>query len=143
MCPKCQQPSLKQKYVSEMNLTVDCCPRCKGIWFDGGELSQAVPEADRRVQIPPNAVRLQALCPTCGRPLYAFPFPGTRVVIEMCRKCEGLWLDAGEFAAIRQARRRLEEPRAPAEPAELPGVKGALIRFIDSAIDRLTTDGAD
>lgn len=143
MCPKCQQPSLKQKYVSEMNLTVDCCPRCKGIWFDGGELSQAMPEADRRVQIPRTAVRLQALCPACCRPLLAFPYPGTRVVIEMCRRCGGLWLDAGEFDAIRQARRQLEGPSVPGEPAEPSGVKDALIRFIDSTIDCLTTDGTD
>jgi Zn-finger nucleic acid-binding protein len=140
MCPKCRQQSLKQKYISEMNLTVDCCPRCKGIWFDGGELSLTMPEADRHLQIPRNAVRLQALCPTCGRPLYAFPYPGTRVAIETCRKCHGLWLDAGEFAAIRQARRQLEEPQVSGEPAGPTGVKGALIRFIDSAIDRLLTD---
>ena len=140
MCPKCRQQSLKQKYVSEMNLTVDCCPRCKGIGFDGGELNQAMAEADRHLLIPRDAVRLQALCPACGRPLFAFPYPGTRVVIEMCGKCGGLWLDAGEFAEIRQARRQLEERQTPAERAEPAGVKGALIRFIAAAIERLMTD---
>jgi Zn-finger nucleic acid-binding protein len=142
MCPKCQQ-SLKQKYVSEMNLTVDYCPRCKGIWFDGGELNQAMAEADRHLQIPRNAVRLQAPCPTCSKPLYAFPYPGTRVAIEMCRRCRGLWLDAGEFAALRQARRQLEEPPISVEPPAPAGVKGALIRFIDSAIECLLTDNID
>jgi Zn-finger nucleic acid-binding protein len=142
MCPKCQQ-SLKQKYVSEMNLTVDHCPRCQGIWFDGGELSQAMPEADRQLPIPRNAVRLQAPCPTCSKPLYAFPYPGTRVVIEMCRRCRGLWLDAGEFAAIRQARRHLEEPSVSEEPPEPAGVKGALIRFINSAVECLSRDDID
>lgn len=140
MCPKCRQQSLKQKYASEMNLTVDYCPRCKGVWFDGGELNQAMAETDKDLQMPRDAVRLQALCPVCGRPLHAFPYPGTRVVIEMCRQCRGLWLDAGEFAEIRQARRQLEEPQAPTEPGKPTGVKGALIRFIDSAIDCLATD---
>jgi Zn-finger nucleic acid-binding protein len=136
MCPKCQQ-NLKRKYVSEMNLTVDYCPRCKGIWFDGGELNHAMPEADRQLPIPRNAVRLQAPCPVCGRPLYTFPYPGTRVVIEMCRRCRGLWLDAGEFAALRQARQHVEEPPISTEPAEPTGAKAALIRFIDSALDQL------
>ena len=39
-CPKCRQRHLKEKYISGMNLSVDVCPQCRGIWFDGGELAQ-------------------------------------------------------------------------------------------------------
>jgi Zn-finger nucleic acid-binding protein len=137
MCPKCQQQTLKQKYARELNLTVDCCSRCQGIWFDGDELSQAMPEAERRPEIPRHAVRLKALCPRCDKPLHAFPYPGTRVTVETCGKCGGLWLDAGEFTAIRETRQQLEENPPAEETAEPDGIKGALIRFIDAAIEQL------
>jgi uncharacterized protein len=136
-CPKCQQHSLREKYVSGANLNVDYCPKCKGIWFDGGELEQAMPVADPHLHIPPNAVRLKAPCPRCAKPLYTFPYPQTRVTIEMCKACRGLWLDAGEFKQIRQAREQLPSLEEPAQEADAGGVKGALIRFIDAAIDQL------
>ena len=34
-------------------------------------------------------------------PLYAFCYPLTMVVIDMCKECEGIWLDDNEFKEIR------------------------------------------
>jgi len=135
-CPKCQQ-QLKERYVSAVNLNVDYCPKCKGVWLDRGELEQAMPVADPHLQIPPNAVRLRAPCPRCAQPLHAFPYPQTRVTIEMCKACRGFWLDAGEFKQIREAREQLPSPDEPAEEAPVGGIKGALIRFIDTALEQL------
>lgn len=62
------------------------------------------------------------------------------VVVTMCGNCDGLWLDAKEFAAIREARQELEENlpvEEPLEPTEPDGIKGVLIRFIDDAIELL------
>ncbi len=136
-CPKCRQQPLREKYVSGANLNVDYCPKCKGIWFDGGELAQALPAAERQLQIPRRAVRLRAPCPRCNKPLYAFPYPHSRVTIEMCKGCHGLWLDAEEFQQIQEAREQLPSPEEPAQEGEVGGVKGALIRFIDAAITQL------
>lgn len=137
ICPKCPQQHLKEKYVSRINLRVDYCLKCKGIWFDAGELAQAMSVVDRQLQIPRNAVRLQAPCPKCDEPLHAFHYPRTHVTIEMCRNCRGLWLDPGEFKEIRSARKRLEELNGCEESEKVSGAKGVLIRFIDSAIDLL------
>jgi Zn-finger nucleic acid-binding protein len=136
-CPKCRQQGLKERYVSGANRNVDYCPKCKGIWFDGGELEQAMPVADPQLQIPRHAVRLTAPCPRCAKPLYAFPYPQTRVNIEMCKGCKGLWLDAGEFQWIREAREQLPASEEPAREGDVGGIKGALIRFIDEAIEQL------
>lgn len=136
-CPKCQLMRLKQEYVHGVNLNVDYCPKCKGVWFDRGELEQAMPVADPQMRIPHNAVRLEALCPGCAKPIYAFPYPGTRVMIEMCKSCEGLWLDSGEFKQIRVAREQYRPPETPAQDEPVPGVKGTLIRLIDGAIAEL------
>jgi Zn-finger nucleic acid-binding protein len=136
-CPKCPRQHLREKYVSEMNLTVNYCPKCQGIWFAGGELEQAMPVADPHLRIARDAVRLKAPCPRCAKPLYAFPYPQTRVTIEMCKACKGLWLDAGEFKQIREARRQLPSSEEAAQDEDVGGVKGALIRFIDAAIAEL------
>ena len=136
-CPKCLRQPLQEKYVSAMNLNVDVCPKCKGIWLDGGELAQAMRVADPYLRMGRDAVRLQAPCPRCAKPLYAFPYPQTRVTIEMCKACQGLWLDAGELKQIREAKEQLPSLEEPAPEEEVGGVKGALIRFIDAAIAQL------
>ncbi len=136
-CPKCLRQPLREKYISGANLNVDYCPKCKGIWFDGGELEQALPGADPHLQIPRDAVRLKAPCPRCAEPLYTFPYPQTRMAVEMCKGCKGLWLDASEFKQIREAREQLPSPEEPVPDGEVGGVKGALIQFIDAAIAQL------
>jgi hypothetical protein len=135
-CPKCRQQHFKERYVSVINLNVDYCPKCKGVWFDASELAQAMPMADPQLRVPRDAVRLKAPCPRCAKLLYAFAYPQTRVVIEMCKGCRGLWLDAGELKQLREARKQLPLAEEPDQNAE-GGVKGALIQFIDAAIEQL------
>jgi Zn-finger nucleic acid-binding protein len=138
LCPKCQQPTLQEQYVEGTDLIANRCVRCKGIWFDRGELRRVIAEADSELPIPHKAVRLQARCPKCDKPLYAFHYPQTRVTIEVCKRCAGIWLDAGEISQIREARQSLPLQEEPTEQPEVGGVKGALIRLIDQAIDELT-----
>ena len=66
-----------------------------------------------------------------------FPYPETRVIIETCKVCKGLWLDAGEFKRIREARERLPASVEPAAEEETGGIKGALLRLIDAALEQL------
>jgi len=96
-----------------------------------------MPQADKRLEIPRHAVPLDALCPRCNQLLRTFPYPGTKIAVEVCGNCDGLWLDASEFAAIRKARQELEENPPVEEPAEPEGIKGTLIQFIDTAIETL------
>lgn len=71
------------------------------------------------------------------KPLYAFHYPHTRVTVEACKKCAGLWLNSGEFDEINKARQDLPESIESEEQNEIVGVKGNLIRLIDSAIENL------
>ena len=103
-------------------------------------------------------------CPRCRKPLCVFAYPGTMTVVDGCRECSGIWLDGGELEEIHRARSGKqmtcpacghEQPRAETcagcgvivrkaiEPrsarvapmhAGIPGVKGKLIRFIDSSL---------
>jgi len=137
ICPKCQTASLKQRRVKGKDLDVDVCVKCKGIWFDRTELEQTLGVTGVSLPIPRDAERLTARCPRCRGPLHAFPYPHTRITIEACRQCHGLWLDAGEFQAIRKATEALQQLGESQEEAEAHTVKGSLLRFIDAAIARL------
>ena len=55
----------------------------------------------------------------------------------LCKQCGGLWLDAGQFQAIRTAREALQQLDDAQEQAEQGTVKQRLLDFIDAAIARL------
>ncbi len=97
-----------------------------------------MPEAIKELKVPGDAQKdVECLCPKCNKALYAFNYPQTYVNIDMCKRCGGLWFDQGEFKEIRAVRSSLEKWGEKQEYAEVTGVKGALINFIDSAITSL------
>lgn len=137
ICPTCQEPSLKEKIVKGGTLAIDYCPRCKGIWFDCRKLDEVITVAAKDLCVPSNAARLESLCPKCDKPLYAFLYPRTRVMVQMCKKCKGLWLEPEALLRIRTVREQLQESGDLTLPADIGGIKGALIAFIDAAIAHL------
>ncbi len=101
-CPKCKDFQLKEKKLKGQDVYIDQCPCCKGIWFDGKELETVLNVPEIKIKVHSNAQEQQgASCPRCDLPLYAFCYPLTMVVIDMCKKCEGIWLDDKEFKEIR------------------------------------------
>jgi hypothetical protein len=58
----------------------------------------------------------------------------------MCKKCEGFWLDAGEFREIETVRKSLKKKLEMKEYPDLEGSKGVLISFIDRSITKLSFD---
>jgi len=138
ICPKCKVAKLRKRRVKGKAFTVEYCLKCKGVWFDQGELDEVMPEAIKELEVPRGAQKdVEYLCPKCNKALYAFDYPQTYVTINMCKRCGGLWFDRGEFKEIREVRRSLEKWGEMQEYAEVTGVKGALIEFIDSAIKSL------
>ncbi|MBI4833118.1 MAG: zf-TFIIB domain-containing protein [Candidatus Lindowbacteria bacterium] len=138
-CPKCNDNSLKEVRVKSSGIRVDSCSRCKGVWFDVGELEALLSAAAKNLRVPATALKSTVLsCPRCSTALYRFPYPQTNVKIEMCKECGGLWLDANEFNEIKAARLALEKRGKPEEYAHPTGAKGVLLRFIDTAIEALS-----
>jgi Zn-finger nucleic acid-binding protein len=108
-CPQCQQP-MRMKTIG--GVTIDECRRCRGLWFDHGEIDRvkdqlAPPElhwshfkiwrehADFKVSRAPLA------CPRCRDlvlTLLVDRQTGTRV--RFCPRCEGCWMTAEDFAGI-------------------------------------------
>ena len=137
-CPICRSDTLKECQVKNSAVKIDICTQCKGIWFDSAELEKIEPTAAKELAPPMNAPPGSKVCPRCAQPLVQSQYPQTFVKVDMCRRCNGLWLEAGELTEIRAVRKGLAQGGKLEEYAPVPGVKGALLRFIDSAIEELT-----
>jgi|GEM_PF-2525711 len=109
-CPDCKS-SLAPK--SFYGMTVDACPQCAGIFFDEGEINrvraagpQALSELEDMVQ-PTMAITSERatlrLCPCCDKGMDTYRYQYTsKVMLDSCSDCGGLWIQDGELAAIRQ-----------------------------------------
>lgn len=100
-CPKCTKPDLIEIKVKGRAIQLDACPGCKGLWFDRKELETLLKISVKQIKIPSGAKKQSNLCPRCQKPLYAFCYPYTMVIVDMCEHCEGIWLDANEFKEIK------------------------------------------
>ncbi|MGH7521964.1 MAG: zf-TFIIB domain-containing protein [Gemmatimonadales bacterium] len=125
-CPVClgvQMTKLKPEATLELEL--DHCERCGGIWFDQGEadlLRRSTPQAvATTVKISNKAWVMQChachasmsrnvgkcpacgwknvlLCPLCQKPLAPVLRDGLQ--LDVCRSCHGAWFDNVELAEI-------------------------------------------
>jgi Zn-finger nucleic acid-binding protein len=65
-------------------------------------------------------------CPSCHYGMVALEYADTRVQVDYCERCNGVWLDAGEFEKI------VEALRAELETKDFPGyVKASLKEAAD------------
>ena len=106
-CPRCNK---KLEEAVFQNTGVDYCPQCLGIFFEEDELRQAKDERDRDLRWvdidlwkDKNKFRINygvRLCPSCRLPLYEIYYGDSKVVLDICNVCHGIWLDRGEFKKI-------------------------------------------
>lgn len=111
-CPRCNEPLNLFAYPGTMTV-VEGCRHCGGIRLDTGEFEEI-----QRVQ---QASRME--CPKCGH---------EQASAETCARC-GVIMSKAACARPRQ-----EKSSPPvAMHAEIPGMKGALIRFIDRSLSAM------
>lgn len=86
---------------------VDRCRSCQGVWLDAGEVERMVGAATESETVAPGGAAERApldhligSCPTCRIGLSGFPVPGEPASLELCPRCHGLWLDAGELRLL-------------------------------------------
>ena len=94
-------------------LCLDTCSKCGGLWFDRDELRRAEHLADPgvewmdfeiwrsldRFRIEPRA----HACPKCKKPMTRLRYGNTRVEVDNCSSCGGVWIEAGGFERIIRA----------------------------------------
>ncbi len=112
-CPICKK-ELEQAIF--YGVEVDFCPTCLGLWFEEDELRLAKDEKDKdlrwfdidlwkdikKFKIFPGI----RLCPSCRFPLYEIYYGDSRVIVDVCNLCHGVWLDRGEFKKIAEYLRK-------------------------------------
>ena len=137
-CPRCKTTPLKEAKVKEGGgVAIDYCAKCKGFWLDKGECEKVSRLAIKELSVPAEAKKVSRICPRCQELMYSFYYPQTFVSIEMCKSCKGLWIDVGELKEVEMVRNSLGKSKHLKEYDDVRGVKGALIVFIDKAIDYL------
>lgn len=107
-CPDCQS-ELKVSKLKGINIYE--CLKCKGKWFERNELMLAKNKADddlRWLDFDPfgkDAEKLSVAsegkpCPQCVKKMRSLTYSQSKVVIDKCQSCEGVWLAHGELAKI-------------------------------------------
>lgn len=107
-CPKCAGKRLEAATVK--GIEVDQCPACRGVWFDEQELSRLLATTPEELK-PIARGRGDAAqdtrpgrCPRDAQPLMRVRSARQpAVVVDVCPRCRGLWLDGGELAQLLKA----------------------------------------
>lgn len=119
-CPKCVGKPLAAVTID--GTEVDRCPQCGGVWFDKGELGEALRHgggALAPITAPPPGApaagpaaarrddpdRRRGRCPRHAKVM--IQTESLRVpdlTLETCPSCRGIWLDGGELARLRAAK---------------------------------------
>lgn len=89
-CPQCRS---KFSLLHVHGIDIDCCMRCKSLWFDSGEL-QILTGLSRDVPSDGLASRdSKYRCPVCGGPMQRRVFMrGTNVLVEVCPENHGVYM---------------------------------------------------
>jgi uncharacterized protein len=142
-CPRCEGVLLIDQPGNDPDAEVQRCRACGGLWFGPGSLTRVLAVAAEDLKVLDDAERTALTCPRCAKPLHRFQYPQTLVRVDMCRRCAGLWLDAGELREIKAVRKHLAQTGELETFAPVTGLKGALLRFIDTAIGSMARGDGD
>lgn len=86
------------------------CSTCQGLWFEQDKLRQAEDNQADYVQWFDDelwdkkdnfkGIKSSRLCPVDNLALYSVSYGQSNILIDVCQKCHGVWLDKGEFDKI-------------------------------------------
>ena len=96
-CPRC---NIEMQLLNVRDIELDVCPKCMGIWFDTKELDKVLGASSSFEEMAYLSKPLgeNIDCPVCGEKMEYSTIENT--TIDFCRKCEGVWLDAGELTEL-------------------------------------------
>jgi Zn-finger nucleic acid-binding protein len=110
-CPAC---NAKLNLYVVFGIEIEACSKCKGVFLDRDELRrlkdktakgswQTLRWIDDEVEAidKTNAMPSRRLCPKCAEVKFvSTSFGDSRIIIDWCSQCNGLWLDRDEFQQI-------------------------------------------
>jgi Zn-finger nucleic acid-binding protein len=154
-CPACKKIAMKKFIDGDIDLIIDSCAKCCGLWFDGGELrrfftsdqlkGQFLLERIKHDSYSYSMVTTQRACPRCRKGM-DHPVVGG-ISVDVCRDCEGIWLDFGELnrlvkgfkkSGLRGDQTVIEQIRQGIRDGKFQeGPLGRLIQFLKELSDKL------
>jgi Zn-finger nucleic acid-binding protein len=111
------------------------CRQCHGLWISGSAIAETqlpaeqVPLESRRGG-PQRPHAMPRHCPQCRTPMRSEQHSG--LTIERCAACASVWLDAGEFDAVRLA--LLPQAPVPARPRSLPSADWTAFELLGEGV---------
>jgi len=125
-CPVCNGVRMQKLHPSdELELTLDYCDECGGMWFESGEVRQLryCPPEVLSGLITVKKQLFTVVCPSCGHPvtrnaaackscgrenIINCPVCGSglervqsdRCTLDVCRGCRGVWFDNIDLSAV-------------------------------------------
>lgn len=107
LCPICK---IELSEVIFHKVGINSCSKCLGFWLEEDELRMAKDEKDKEIswldidlwqdKTKFKINRGQKVCPVCRLPLYEVEYSDSKVKVDVCNLCLGIWLDRGEFKKI-------------------------------------------
>jgi len=140
-CPRCKIYTCKE-FVDKV--LIDECTRCGGFWLDAGELSSMFGSDSVESLLLENLTGCEKspiLCPKCSFEMGLLTIQDEvisrkKIVIDMCRKCHGIWLDAGELEHLMIFEKKISKyAQDLGNPENEPKRRGG-IKFITHAIEK-------
>jgi Zn-finger nucleic acid-binding protein len=90
------------------DVEIDYCTDCGGIWLDAGELELLLGEPEKAkhlldsFRIDSKCMERMRKCPICNKKMQKIVVgsSGPNLLIDKCRRGDGLWFDKGELHDI-------------------------------------------
>ena len=104
-CPVCKNAMITLELA---DVEIDYCTDCGGIWLDVGELELLLGQAEKAKQLldsfkidSKSAERIRK-CPICDKKMRKIIVGQSKpaLLIDKCRRGDGLWFDKGELQDI-------------------------------------------
>ncbi|MHC4439514.1 MAG: TFIIB-type zinc ribbon-containing protein [Planctomycetota bacterium] len=104
-CPVCKNAMITLELE---DVEIDYCTDCGGIWLDAGELEQLLNEPDKdknlldSFRIDSESGEKTRKCPICYKKMQKIVVGSSKpiLLIDKCRRGDGLWFDKGELQDI-------------------------------------------
>ncbi len=107
-CPDCQN---ELQVIKLKGIDIHECLKCKSKWFERNELMSVKNKADdglmwldfdpfgkdvEKLSVPSDGKH----CPRCLKKMQSLTYFYSKIVIDKCQTCEGVWLTHGELEKI-------------------------------------------
>jgi Zn-finger nucleic acid-binding protein len=104
-CPVCKNAMIT---LELQEVEIDFCTDCGGIWLDAGELELLLGEPEKAknlldsFKIDYSSTEKVRKCPICRKKMQKVIVGSSKptLLIDKCRKADGLWFDKGELNDI-------------------------------------------